>query len=138
MKALKLSIICSFSVSAVFALFSLIFYFGDWARLSIVATLGLFIGLLAAPEIDPKAYKRPWLIQIFSGAVAGALIAYGFEADGETIVMSSALGAFVGLTAFLTEIGIIPIMCASGGKSGRLAKAINEAAPFLPEVSDFL
>jgi nitrogenase molybdenum-iron protein NifN len=39
----------------------------------------------------------------------------------------------VGLTAFLTEIGIIPVMCASGGKSNRLAEAIKEAAPFLPE-----
>lgn len=31
----------------------------------------------------------------------------------------------VGLTAFLAEIGIQPVMCASGGKSNRLAAAIN-------------
>ncbi|WP_417913017.1 nitrogenase component 1 [Candidatus Electronema sp. TJ] len=32
----------------------------------------------------------------------------------------------VGLTAFLAEIGIVPVLCASGGTSGRLAAAIAE------------
>jgi len=32
----------------------------------------------------------------------------------------------VGLTAFLTEIGIRPVLCASGGTSGRLGQAVNE------------
>ncbi|XOF34991.1 MAG: nitrogenase component 1 [Candidatus Electrothrix sp. YB6] len=32
----------------------------------------------------------------------------------------------VGLTAFLAEIGIFPVLCASGGTSGRLAEAIAE------------
>ena len=32
----------------------------------------------------------------------------------------------VGLTAFLAEIGIVPVLCASGGTSGRLATAIAE------------
>jgi len=31
----------------------------------------------------------------------------------------------VGLTAFLAEIGVKPVLCASGGKSGRLAQAIG-------------
>jgi nitrogenase molybdenum-iron protein NifN len=39
----------------------------------------------------------------------------------------------VGLTSFLTEIGIIPVLCASGGKSRRLAKALHEAVPTLDE-----
>lgn len=34
----------------------------------------------------------------------------------------------VGLTSFLAETGIKPVYCASGGKSGRLAKAIEEIA----------
>ncbi len=33
----------------------------------------------------------------------------------------------VGLTAFLAEIGIMPVLCASGGKSGKLAAKIKEA-----------
>ncbi len=32
----------------------------------------------------------------------------------------------VGMTAFLAEIGVFPIICASGGTSGRLAEAIAE------------
>lgn len=32
----------------------------------------------------------------------------------------------VGLTAFLAEIGIVPVLCVSGGASGRLAAAIAE------------
>lgn len=38
----------------------------------------------------------------------------------------------VGLTAFLTEIGVTPVLCASGGRSGRLEQALKEAAPDLP------
>ncbi|MDX2187480.1 MAG: nitrogenase component 1 [Opitutaceae bacterium] len=37
----------------------------------------------------------------------------------------------VGLASLLAEIGIIPILCASGGKSGRLGDAILSAAPSL-------
>lgn len=32
----------------------------------------------------------------------------------------------VGLAAFLAEIGVVPVLCASGGKSGRLAAAIRD------------
>ena len=43
----------------------------------------------------------------------------------------------VGLAALLAEIGIIPVLCASGGKSGALRQAIAEVmttvAPNLPE-----
>jgi nitrogenase molybdenum-iron protein NifN len=40
----------------------------------------------------------------------------------------------VGLTAFLTEIGVTPVLCASGGASGRFGKAIEEVtADILPE-----
>ncbi len=38
-----------------------------------------------------------------------------------------------GLAGFLAEVGIIPVLCASGGKSGRLSQAIREAAP---EIAD--
>lgn len=35
----------------------------------------------------------------------------------------------VALVSFLGEIGVIPVLCASGGKSGNLQKAVNDAAP---------
>ena len=37
------------------------------------------------------------------------------------------------LAAFLSEIGIIPVLCASGGKSRHLAKALREAIPTLDD-----
>jgi nitrogenase molybdenum-iron protein NifN len=40
----------------------------------------------------------------------------------------------VALTAFLAEIGVMPVLCASGGKSGRLKEKINEVTKdLLPE-----
>ena len=40
----------------------------------------------------------------------------------------------VGLTAFLAEIGVYPVLCATGGTSGNLAKAIAEVTDtILPE-----
>jgi nitrogenase molybdenum-iron protein NifN len=35
----------------------------------------------------------------------------------------------VGLTSFLAEVGIKPVLCASGGRSGRLAEAVGPLAP---------
>jgi nitrogenase molybdenum-iron protein NifN len=46
----------------------------------------------------------------------------------------------VGLTSFLTEIGIRPVLCASGGRSGHLESAVNEVCrdllPEMPVVRD--
>jgi nitrogenase molybdenum-iron protein NifN len=46
----------------------------------------------------------------------------------------------VGLTAFLAEIGIRPVLCASGGRSRNFESAIGQVAegllPELPEVSE--
>lgn len=39
----------------------------------------------------------------------------------------------IGLAAFLSEIGVVPVLCASGGKSGRLATSLREAVPALDE-----
>jgi len=46
----------------------------------------------------------------------------------------------VGLAAFLAEIGVIPVLCASGGKSGRFREKILEVTegllPHIPEVHE--
>lgn len=39
----------------------------------------------------------------------------------------------VGLTALLTEIGVTPVLCASGGRSGHFSAALHAAAPELDE-----
>lgn len=37
----------------------------------------------------------------------------------------------LGLAVFLSEIGVVPVLCASGGKSGHLRRLINELIPDL-------
>ena len=39
----------------------------------------------------------------------------------------------VGLASFLAETGVVPVLCASGGKSGALAKSIAEVSSHLQE-----
>jgi nitrogenase molybdenum-iron protein NifN len=39
----------------------------------------------------------------------------------------------IGLASFLCEIGIEPVVCASGGRSGAFTHALREAVPELPE-----
>ncbi len=47
---------------------------------------------------------------------------------GKTAIVYGEEDLVVGLTGFLAEIGVRPILCASGGKSGRLAEEISRAA----------
>jgi nitrogenase molybdenum-iron protein NifN len=44
----------------------------------------------------------------------------------------------VGLTAFCSEIGMKPVLCASGGRSGKLKKAILAAAPEMDPETEIL
>ena len=39
----------------------------------------------------------------------------------------------IGLTAFLCEIGVSPVLCATGARSGKFESALRAAAPNLPE-----
>jgi nitrogenase molybdenum-iron protein NifN len=39
----------------------------------------------------------------------------------------------IGLTAFLCETGVTPVLCATGARSGKFAQALRAAAPNLPE-----
>lgn len=45
---------------------------------------------------------------------------------GKRVIVYGEEDLVVGLTAFLAEIGTRPVLCASGGKSGKLVKAITE------------
>ncbi|MFL0811435.1 MAG: hypothetical protein K6L76_13535 [Agarilytica sp.] len=85
--------------SGVFSLTSVIFYFGDWKRLMIVAFAGVFVGLVAAPELEPKAFKMAWAWQLVSGAIAGVFIASVFSNDPQVLIASSIICAFIGTTA---------------------------------------
>ncbi|TCL64222.1 nitrogenase molybdenum-iron protein NifN [Hydrogenispora ethanolica] len=52
---------------------------------------------------------------------------------GKRAVLYGEEDLVVSLAGFLAEIGVIPVLCASGGESGRLAEAVQAAAP---EVAD--
>ncbi len=47
--------------------------------------------------------------------------------SGKTAIIYGEEDLVVGLSAFLAEIGVIPILCASGGKSGKFAGEIEKA-----------
>jgi len=58
MEKTKFSVLCALSVGLIFGIVSFLFYFGDWQRLGFVFCVGLFVGLVAAPEFKPKLYRR--------------------------------------------------------------------------------
>ena len=85
---------------AIFAsFFSLLFYFGDWQRLGFIFVLGLFLGLIAAPEFEPKVFKHPTSFQLFGGLVFGLILGIFFNVDTSSIIAMSAIGALLGGTA---------------------------------------
>jgi hypothetical protein len=98
-KALKISMLCSLSFSALFGLVSLVLYFGEWERLLLVCLFGFFIGFVAAPEFEPKAFKKAWLLQLSGGVIAGLLVGLIFGLNNENIVAVALIGGFIGWTA---------------------------------------
>ena len=98
-KALQIALICSLGLASLFGLFSLTFYFGNWSRLAFVSSLGIFIGLVAAPEFEPKAFKSAWVFQLCSGSVSGLLVGFTLDMDPTNMAASVAIGALFGGTA---------------------------------------
>ena len=78
---------------------SLIFYFGEWDRLAIVTLLGVLIGTLFAPELEPKKFKKGWLLQIVAGFIAGIIAGIFFGLSGELIFCCAIIGGFLGWIA---------------------------------------
>ena len=96
LRVISISILCFAGLSSVL---SLIFFFGDWLRLLAVAVVGVFLGLLAAPSIEPKAFKHAWAYELLSGAMAGALIGLIFIGSGEAVGVGALIGGSLGYTA---------------------------------------
>ena len=99
MKWLKISLLSSLFFSAIFSAVSLLFYFGDWERLFFVAIFGIFVGLLAAPEIDRKEFSYPCLFQIINGAIAGFIVGSHLSSNTEIIILSVIIGGVFGWSA---------------------------------------
>ena len=80
-----------------------------------------FIDLLAAisgrPPAEELAMERGRLLDAFTDGHK-----YVF---GKRAVVFGEEDLVIGLTAFLVEIGVQPVLCASGGQSGRLREAVE-------------
>lgn len=101
MKQLKILFLCGIGFALVFSCFSLVFYFGDWPRLTLVGSFGLFFGFVAAPEFEPKAFKKAWVIQSVCGVIAGGIMGFVFSLNDTDIASVSIIGGFIGGTANL-------------------------------------
>ena len=99
LRSLKVASFFAVIFAAMFAVVSAIFYFGEWYRLIAVSCIGAFVGLVAAPEFEPKAFARPRLVQAVSGLFAGVFsgVAVGFALD--LVLAAGALGLLVGFLA---------------------------------------
>lgn len=74
--------------------------------------------LTGRPTPQPHQLERGRLIDSY---VDGHKYVFGKRA-----VLYGEEDLVVGLAAFLSEIGIVPVLCASGGESGALAKSVAE------------
>jgi uncharacterized membrane protein YeaQ/YmgE (transglycosylase-associated protein family) len=92
----KITIYSALIVSAVFSCFSLVFYFGEWDRFAVVTIFGLFIGIIAAPKIEPKKFKHGMLLQISAGVVAGIFAGVFFNLSIDLVASCGVIGGFLG------------------------------------------
>lgn len=99
LRSLKIASLFSLAFAILFALVSAIFYFGDWYRLMAVSCIGAFVGLVAAPEFEPKAFSRPRLVQSLSGLCAGVLAGSVAGFSIELVLAVSIAGLVVGWLA---------------------------------------
>lgn len=97
--SLKVTCYSALFFTALFSLFSLVFYFGDWQRLAFVAFVGFFVGVMLAPEFEPKKFKRAWLLQILAGAIAGLILGVVGGYSIGLLICCAFIGAFIGWLA---------------------------------------
>ena len=107
MKAVKVALLSMLFFSGVFSVISLGAYFGDWNRLIWVACFGLFVGAVAAPEFDRKAFVYPVMLQSLAGGAAGYFL-------GVVLVLST-------VPAFLTIVAGLVL----GGSAGFWVKHVQ-------------
>lgn len=85
-----------------------------------------YVGCLASREI-PKE------LDLARGRLIDAMVDGHKYVFGQRAVVFGDDDLVIGLTSFLTEIGVTPVLCASGGRSRRFAAALRAAVPDLPE-----
>ena len=98
MQMFKVTFYYSILFGLVFSLFSLIFYFGDGERLMVVFIFGLFVGMIAAPEFEPKIFNQAWIFQTLGGMLFGVTMGVVLSLEIVNIVILSFICAFFGFT----------------------------------------
>jgi nitrogenase molybdenum-iron protein NifN len=86
--------------------------------------LALLGGLAAVGLPETLAKERGRLLDAY---IDGHKVVFGKRA-----VVYGEEDLVIGLAGFLCEIGITPVLCATGGRSGNFASALREAVPELP------
>lgn len=101
--------------------------------------LGLPIGLRETDDFfdcleEWAGRKTPEKHALERGRLVDAYVDAHKYVFGKRAVVYGEEDLVVGLSSFLAEIGIKPVLCASGGRSGRFKEAIEEVtSPLLPE-----
>ena len=95
----KVILISTLAIAALFGAIALVFYSGDWKRFRILVLAGGFVGLLAAPEFEPKLFKNAWVYQLCSGVIVGGLIGFSFVSSPEVAGIGAVVGGLLGITA---------------------------------------
>ncbi len=99
--------------------------------------LGLPIGIretdrLMAQLAEISGREVPACFTAARGRLVDAMVDGHKYIFGKRAVVYGEEDLVVGLTAFLAEIGIQPVLCASGGKSGRFKEAVSQVLEGLP------
>ncbi|ALM86598.1 hypothetical protein [Bordetella sp. N] len=96
---MKISLCCGLGGALLFGVMAVVFSGGDLFWALAAAVIGLLLGLLAAPEFEPKAFRHAALYQCLCGALAGGLIGGWLTASAQTGLMAAAIGALLGWLA---------------------------------------
>lgn len=67
----------------------------------LAALMGVVVGALAAPELEPKLFRRPGVWQTLVGAAGGALLALSFAGTIQALVAGAIVGGVLGAFANL-------------------------------------
>jgi nitrogenase molybdenum-iron protein NifN len=99
--------------------------------------VGLPIGLretdaFAAALSTLTGTSLPAELEMERGRVIDAMVDGHKYVFGQRAVVYGEEDMVIGLTSFLCEIGVRPVVCASGGRSRRFAAALRAAVPELP------
>ena len=109
--------------------------------------LGLPIGIRATDSLFKLLAEisgRPVPVEhdAARGRLVDAMVDGHKYVFGKRAVVYGEEDLVVGLTSFLAEIGVVPVLCASGGKSGRLRRAVEKVLAGmkvpLPEIREDL